>query len=196
MSFWRLSMMTYDLRMYFLIGVQTSLLFSLAMDSKEKICPYCEGIFSVTKIKDHIGIEHLGLIQKPEPPVEDLTEIKFQCEQCPAHFIRNTSLEKHKRIVHSNCVKFHSVIKTKVPKSDPKRRVYKCPHCLKCYNWNYNLNRHLKYECGKENAFRCRQCGLKFPHKQNCIMHVKRIHKVVRETQDQYVAEGLVLFKG
>jgi len=27
-------------------------------------------------------------------------------------------------------------------------------------------NRHLKYECGKENAFQCAKCGRKFPHKQ------------------------------
>ena len=33
------------------------------------------------------------------------------------------------------------------------KRVYSCPHCQRSYDWNYNLNRHLKYECGKENAF-------------------------------------------
>ena len=54
------------------------------------------------------------------------------------------------------------------PASNPdgSRRVYVCPHCQRSYDWNYNLNRHLKYECGKENAFQCAKCGRKFPHKQ------------------------------
>lgn len=64
------------------------------------------------------------------------------------------------------------------------------------YDWNYNLNRHLKYECGKENAFMCSKCGRKFPHKQNCVYHLKRKHKIVCETVDQYVSSGLVVFTG
>ena len=52
------------------------------------------------------------------------------------------------------------------------KRVYTCPHCQRAYDWNYNLNRHLKYECGKENAFQCAKCGRKFPHKQNCVYHL------------------------
>lgn len=76
------------------------------------------------------------------------------------------------------------------------KRVFTCPHCQRSYDWNYNLNRHLKYECGKENAFMCSKCGRRFPHKQNCVYHLKRKHKIVCETIDQYVANGLVLFKG
>ena len=76
------------------------------------------------------------------------------------------------------------------------KRVYSCPHCQRSYDWNYNLNRHLKYECGKENAFQCAKCGRKFPHKQNCVYHLKRKHKIVCETIDQYMANGLVIFRG
>jgi DNA-directed RNA polymerase subunit RPC12/RpoP len=76
------------------------------------------------------------------------------------------------------------------------KRSYSCPHCQRSYDWNYNLNRHLKYECGKENAFQCAKCGRKFPHKQNCVYHLKRKHKIVCETIDQYVAAGLVVFNG
>ena len=78
-----------------------------------------------------------------------------------------------------------------------------CPrsptNCLllqRSYDWNYNLNRHRKYECGKENAFQCAKCGRKFPHKQNCVYHLKRKHKIVCDTIDQYVASGLVVFRG
>jgi hypothetical protein len=76
------------------------------------------------------------------------------------------------------------------------KRVYTCPHCQRAYDWNYNLNRHLKYECGKENAFQCAKCGRKFPHKQNCVYHLKRKHKVSLETIDQYMSAGLVIFRG
>ena len=76
------------------------------------------------------------------------------------------------------------------------KRSYSCPHCQRSYDWNYNLNRHLKYECGKENAFQCAKCGRRFPHKQNCVYHLKRKHKIVCETIDQYVAAGLVVFHG
>lgn len=85
--------------------------------------------------------------------------------------------------------------KTTKDSSGPKR-VFTCPHCQRSYDWNYNLNRHLKYECGKENAFMCSKCGRRFPHKQNCVYHLKRKHKIVCETIDQYVSNGLVLFKG
>ena len=76
------------------------------------------------------------------------------------------------------------------------RAVLTCEKCQRSYDWNYNLNRHRKYECGKENAFQCAKCGRKFPHKQNCVYHLKRKHKIVCDTIDQYVSSGLVLFRG
>ena len=86
--------------------------------------------------------------------------------------------------------------KSKAVPKEGSKRVYSCPHCQRSYDWNYNLNRHLKYECGKENAFQCARCGRKFPHKQNCVYHLKRKHKIVCDSIDQYMAEGLVIFKG
>lgn len=82
------------------------------------------------------------------------------------------------------------------PGNGESKRVYTCPHCQRAYDWNYNLNRHLKYECGKENAFQCAKCGRKFPHKQNCVYHLKRKHKINFDTIDQYMSAGLVLFRG
>jgi hypothetical protein len=80
--------------------------------------------------------------------------------------------------------------------SGESKRVYTCPHCQRAYDWNYNLNRHLKYECGKENAFQCAKCSRKFPHKQNCVYHLKRKHKIIYDTIDQYMSAGLVIFRG
>ena len=50
------------------------------MDSKEKICPFCEGIFGISEIKDHIGIEHLGI--ESEYFTEKEEALQFQCEVC------------------------------------------------------------------------------------------------------------------
>jgi len=86
--------------------------------------------------------------------------------------------------------------KGKTKDTNGPKRVFVCPHCQRSYDWNYNLNRHLKYECGKENAFMCSKCGRRFPHKQNCVYHLKRKHKIILETIDQYMSAGLVVFQG
>merc|ERR1719470_789147 len=58
------------------------------------------------------------------------------------------------------------------------RQSFKCQKCGKCYNWNYNLNRHIKFECGIENRFECSLCHKRFPYKQNAAIHLKRKHKI------------------
>jgi hypothetical protein len=65
--------------------------------------------------------------------------------------------------------------------ADGTKRVYVCPHCQRSYDWNYNLNRHLKYECGKENAFQCAKCGRKFPHKQVRFPHCNHLENNRRD---------------
>ena len=59
-----------------------------------------------------------------------------------------------------------------------ERQSFKCQKCGKCYNWNYNLNRHIKFECGIENRFECSLCHKRFPYKQNAAIHLKRKHKI------------------
>jgi len=76
--------------------------------------------------------------------------------------------------------------------SKPKQ-VYKCEKCGKCYNWNYNLNRHMRFECGIENKFECAICKKRFPYKQNAAIHLKRKHKVVLETADDMLNTGQII---
>ena len=59
-----------------------------------------------------------------------------------------------------------------------ERQSFKCQKCGKCYNWNYNLNRHMRFECGIENRFECSLCHKRFPYKQNAAIHLKRKHKL------------------
>ena len=43
------------------------------MGNIEKICPFCEKIFDEDLIKDHIGIEHLGLETGAFQPPTDVS---------------------------------------------------------------------------------------------------------------------------
>ena len=73
------------------------------------------------------------------------------------------------------------------------RVVFTCKKCQRSYDWCWQLNRHSKYVCGREDAFQCAKCGRKFPHKQNCVCHLKRKHKIVLDTTDQYLSSGLLV---
>ena len=73
------------------------------------------------------------------------------------------------------------------------RVVFTCKKCQRSYDWCWQLNRHIKCVCGREDAFQCAKCGRKFPHKQNCVYHLKRKHKIVFDTIDQYLSSGLLV---
>jgi len=135
----------------------------------------------------------------------------FEAETKSLKDKKNNQGNKHNNISIKSLVmwNFYSLLDEKRPRGRIKKhpvddligggqnkRQYVCQHCQRSYDWNYNLNRHLKYECGKENSFQCSQCCRKFPHKQNCVYHLKRKHKIVYETIDQYMTAGLVIFRG
>merc|ERR1719481_194115 len=84
----------------------------------------------------------------------------------------------------------------KSPKKQEKfsssKQSFKCQKCGKCYNWNYNLNRHMRFECGIENRFECSLCQKRFPYKQNAAIHLKRKHKVTLETADDMLLQGQI----
>ena len=80
--------------------------------------------------------------------------------------------------------------KTKKSKDDKAQTSYQCFQCKRVYKWKFNLNRHLKFECNKENAFECTRCGQKFPYKQNCTQHISRTHHIKLENNEQYITLG------
>jgi len=77
--------------------------------------------------------------------------------------------------------------------NETKPKHYKCNKCGKSYNWNYNLNRHMKFECGIENKFECALCQKRFPYKQNAAVHLKRKHKINLETADMMIKSGQII---
>ena len=75
--------------------------------------------------------------------------------------------------------------KKKIP--EKKSKVYQCHICHRVYIWKYNLTRHLKYECGTQKRFKCWICNKKFPHRQNCLEHMKRLHKMSNKDFDNRI---------
>lgn len=56
-------------------------------------------------------------------------------------------------------------------------RNFCCPNCPRSYKYKHHLNRHLKYECGKEKQFRCNICRKAFSHNNQLKAHVINVHK-------------------
>lgn len=79
--------------------------------------------------------------------------------------------------------------KTREP-TPANKQSFKCQKCGKCYNWNYNLNRHMRFECGIQNRFECSMCQKRFPYKQNAAIHLKRKHKLPMDNADDMLAQG------
>lgn len=58
---------------------------------------------------------------------------------------------------------------------------YRCTNCGRTYSQNYNLRRHLDYECGQEPRFKCGNCGKKFKRKSVLQEHLVYIHRFNKE---------------
>lgn len=53
-----------------------------------------------------------------------------------------------------------------------------CPHCNKSYTYKKNLNRHLKYECGKQPSVKCPICSYVTRYKHSLVSHFKKQHEM------------------
>lgn len=54
-----------------------------------------------------------------------------------------------------------------------------CPNCGKLYKYKFNLNRHIRYECGVAKQFRCAECGRSFSQKSSLKSHRGIVHGVI-----------------
>ena len=76
---------------------------------------------------------------------------------------------------------------------EQRKQIFKCENCGKCYNWNYNLNRHKRFECGIKNKFGCSMCDKRFPYKQNAAIHLRRKHKIDIVNADEMLITGHII---
>ncbi|XP_039284513.1 longitudinals lacking protein, isoforms F/I/K/T isoform X14 [Nilaparvata lugens] len=64
----------------------------------------------------------------------------------------------------------------KVSALSDKIKKYPCDNCGKVYTLRHNLNRHKKYECGKQPQLVCSFCQKKFTYKSTLQLHVASQH--------------------
>ncbi|XP_063228444.1 longitudinals lacking protein, isoforms A/B/D/L-like isoform X4 [Bacillus rossius redtenbacheri] len=54
-----------------------------------------------------------------------------------------------------------------------------CPSCQRAYLHKTNLQKHVRFECGKEPQFRCKLCPQRFTQNHNLKKHVQKRHASV-----------------
>ena len=94
--------------------------------------------------------------------------------------------------VNEDLVSLNPKQQHKVKPSEGEGR-FKCEKCGKCYNWNYNLNRHMRFECGIGHRFQCGVCKRRFPHKQNATIHLKRKHLLQMDSAEEMLGSGHII---
>jgi len=62
--------------------------------------------------------------------------------------------------------------------SNDSALLYACPRCTKRYKFRTSLNRHLKFECGKEPSFRCPHCSYMAKQKAPMQRHIRHTHGI------------------
>ena len=155
----------------------------------EKVCPFCEEVFSVNEIKSHIGVNHLGIplsetesiandtsanevVESPsvkkELPEElnvnqsepkEKSKKSFPCNDCNKRFDAKQRWKNHIEMFHS----------------DNKR--FACEQCPKIFNLGFKLKEHINIvHLGKFPT--CSICDKKFKSNSTLRSHSKIVHKI------------------
>ena len=164
------------------------------MNTLQKICPFCGSTFDEDRIKEHIGVEHLGFpnntdfhcvdtkktldldpiktqnCTKNDENVPNTTEQKYECDFCKKIFRQKDFLKRHKYRVHH---------------SNPK----KCGSCKKSFARSDTLKRHIdKEHCeSKDRKYKCDLCDKDFETNSGRCKHIKEKHS---ETKLKYECDN------
>ena len=150
------------------------------MDSKEKICPFCEGIFGISEIKDHIGIEHLGL--QSGDFIEKEEAAQFKCEVCSTSFISEISLQKHAKFAHSKdekCGKKTIDKEESIAKFNPKMKAWICETCNKRFTTKSAMTFHKK-TIHRGERLNCPKCSKTFTQTDILRSHIRITHEAIK----------------
>ncbi|KAF6202988.1 hypothetical protein GE061_003400 [Apolygus lucorum] len=121
----------------------------------------------------------------------------FACPKCPRRYKRKTHLNRHLKYECGKQPQFqcpHCQYKAKL-KDNLKYHIlakhmkrilhwmnqgadgkFECPQCPRKYIRKISLNRHLRYECGKQPQFACPHCPYRAKLKSNLKYHVLGVH--------------------
>lgn len=172
------------------------------------ICTVCNRSFhSESKIRRHFFKFHYSRDYKcAKCPRAFITEQLLKqhetdlhksgvCKECGKYFCNKYVLKKHElnhnlRVICSDCGrvyrskeafnnhKRYKVCQQKTKKSS-KDGEYQCDHCKKTYCTKAYLSKHLKYEHGSAEGFRCSFCNKQFYSKSKLDTHI------VKHTQEK-----------
>ena len=141
------------------------------MDSREieKICPFCDEVFSAHEIKSHIGVNHLGIPQSEiAPPVNHL-----ECDQP-----RDQNEMKLKEEAEDN--EIPTVEKESKPVKPGKSHAggiggirYQCAQCYQSFAFRQSLTIHIRVKHEGSLTFRCDLCDKNFTKKCGLTRHIK-----------------------
>jgi len=65
-----------------------------------------------------------------------------------------------------------SIIGTEA-RSQQDNSLFVCPRCCKVYRLYHSLRRHMRVECGQEPRHACPNCGRRFKHRFNLLVHMR-----------------------
>nr|CAI5865333.1 unnamed protein product [Callosobruchus analis] len=120
-------------------------------------CDYCDKAFKQKSnykqfpcINSTRAYKWMYVLKRPQC-YESRKEPSFKCVYCNKAFSQK-----------SNLIWFLSFLEKR----------FKCMNCNRSYIRRYTLNRHLRYECGKNAQFRCDFCDKTFHLNSNCQKHI------------------------
>ena len=159
----------------------------------EKICPFCIKIYNENLIKNHIGVEHLGiaadqnkeqcnldpklLIPKIELKLVDFEKtiksnginVTHRCDTCSKTFIGELSLQQHQKIVH----------KTSKQDSLAMRNGFQCDICSSTIKTKQGLKIHREaIHFGIRH--KCELCAKSYTQKHFLNYHILHKHSEMK----------------
>lgn len=127
-------------------------------------------IACVLKICFYYFSKHLFLFYFPGTLTASQFFCNYACEKCFKFFPGLVALSAHTAVCPGP-------LALPKPRNDLSfTRRYKCENCPKAYVHSRNLQRHVKYECGKEPQFSCLSCPYKAHHKGTLLSHMNTQH--------------------
>ena len=146
----------------------------------DKICPFCEKVFHETKLKKHIGKEHLGI-----------QSYQFECEICSKTLRNKEALKRHVQEFHRTRIikvckycgkevlssKYESHINhcEKVSVKRFSNNAFQCDDCDRSYKTIHQLENH-KTMVHIKFRYTCEKCPQTFASEQYKKTHMGNKH--------------------
>ena len=128
----------------------------------EKVCPFCEEVFSVSVIKVHIGVNHLGI------PLE-----KIENDTSANEVVDSPNIKKEP----SDELSFNQTeSKESIQKPEKSEKSFQCNLCNKLFDVEQRLKYHIQIVRENKGKFACDQCSKVYPFEFKLKEHMNIVH--------------------